>query len=192
MAQRWTQALMGQVAQEERAVLGLDLYEPLDPYALAAEHGIPVYSFDDLLDSGCPTESVQHFTRFRTSTWSAALVAVGDHRRFIIDNASHALVRRRSSIAHELGHHLLEHDFDYILLADDGCRRFDPKREKEADYLAGELLIPTAAAKRAAFAGWDNERVAERFGVSTQFAQSRMYGVRVYARRALAKQTRSR
>jgi Zn-dependent peptidase ImmA (M78 family) len=183
---------MGEVAQEERAGLGLDLYEPLDPYALAEEHGIPVYCFEDLLDAGCPVESVQHFTRFRTSSWSAALVAVGDHRRLIIENAAHALVRRRSSIAHELGHHLLEHDFDHVLLADNGCRRFDGKMEKEADYLAGELLIPKAAAKRAAFAGWNNEQVAHHFGVSTQLAQKRMYGVRVYANRAIAKQSRLR
>ncbi|CAN7268257.1 ImmA/IrrE family metallo-endopeptidase [Knoellia sp. LjRoot47] len=181
---------MRQVAQEERAGLHLDLYQPLDPYALAAEHGIPVYSFDDLLESGCPIESVQHFTRFRASSWSAALVAVGSHRRFIIENAAHAPVRRRSSIAHELGHHLLEHVFDRILLADDGCRRFDAKMEKEADYLAGELLIPKAAAERAAFAGWNNDQVAQHFAVSTQFAQLRMYGARVFAKRALAKQSR--
>jgi hypothetical protein len=40
--------------------------------------------------------------------------------------------------------------------------------------------------------GWTNEQVAAKFGVSTQFAQTRMYGVRVMAQRALQKQAASR
>jgi Zn-dependent peptidase ImmA (M78 family) len=97
-------------------------------------------------------------------------------------------VRRRSSIAHELGHHLLEHEFAELLLTDDGCRRFGPAKEKQATYLSGELLIPEVAAKRAAFACRTNDEVAAFFGVNTQFAQIQMKGPRVIAQRALRKQ----
>ncbi len=79
-----------------------------------------------------------------------------------------------------------------MLLTDDGCRRFDPARENEAKFISGQVLIPDAAAKRAAFDGKENHQVAAAYGVSEQFAQMRMSGARVLAQRALAKQARSR
>jgi hypothetical protein len=40
-----------------------------------------------------------------------------------------------------------------VLLTDHGYRKVDSKNETEADFLAGELLIPCQAALKAAFAG---------------------------------------
>jgi hypothetical protein len=57
---------------------------------------------------------------------------------------------------------------------------------------AGELLIPSQAALKAAFAVKTNDEVAALYGVSAQFAQMRMKGARVHAGRALVKQARSR
>jgi len=99
-------------------------------------------------------------------------------------NESHALVRRRSNIAHELGHYLLEHPFDHVILGEDHNRQFNDEQEKQATFIAGELLIPLAAAERMAFDGWDNARVAAAHGVSAQFAQMQMKGQRVRAQRA--------
>jgi hypothetical protein len=181
---------MAELALEEREALGLTPFDPLDPYALASEHGISVYPIETLAEHECPADSIAYFTSIRVSTWSAALIPVGS-ARLIIENTAHQPVRRRSSIAHELGHHLLEHDFAEALLGEDGCPEFDPKREKEANHLAGELLIPSLAAKRAAFDDHDNARVARQFGVSEQFAQMRLYGPREYAKRARAKQRRA-
>jgi hypothetical protein len=186
---RWTQAAMRTVAEEERADLGLSLLEPLDPYRLADEHGIPVYPLDELADSPRTQAAIQHFTTVRSKMWSAALIPVGNSR-IIIENTAHPLVRRRASVAHELGHHLLEHEFAEMQLTDDGCRRFDPTRENEAKFLSGQLLISDAAAKRAAFDEKNNAQVAAAYGVSEQFAQMRMSGARVMAQRALAKQAR--
>jgi hypothetical protein len=45
-----------------------------------------------------------------------------------------------------------------------------------AAFIAGELLIPLAAAERMAFDGWDNPHVAATYGVSEQFAQMQMRG----------------
>jgi hypothetical protein len=186
---RWTQATMRALAEEERAELGVGRYQPLDPYALASHHGIPVYPIDELVDGARCEQAVHHFSVTRQHAWSAALVPVG-RRRLIIENTTHPLARRRSSIAHELGHYLLEHEFDTVLLTEDGCRRYDKEKEKQATFLSGELLIPWKAAQRAAFDDKTNEQVALAFDVSTQFAQMRMSGARVYARNALAKQTR--
>jgi hypothetical protein len=184
----WTQAAMREIARQERAALGLTPSRPLNPYDLAAEHGIEVYPIEELAGGPC-SASVLHFTRVRRNAWSAALIPIGS-ARIIVENTAHPPSRRRSSIAHELGHHLLEHDFDDVLLTEDGCRRFDADKERQARFLSGELLIPLPAAIRAAFDGRTNQEVARAFGVSAQFAQMCMAGPRVVARRALAKQSR--
>lgn len=176
---------MQKLAEEERRHLGLADFQALDPHRLADEYGVPVYSLDDLANEA--PEAAAHFSQRGARRWSAALIPIGSSR-VIIENNTHASVRRRSSIGHELGHHLLEHPFETLILADDQCRRFDPKREKEATFFAGHLLIPEAAAKRAAFQDWSNQQVAEKFEVSVQFAQMRMKGVRVLAQRALKRQ----
>lgn len=176
---------MRQVACEEREAIGLGPRDPLDPYALCAEHGIPVYALASLRDD-MTAGAVAHFTTQRPAAWSAALVPVGS-ARIIIENDAHALVRRRSSIAHEMGHHLLEHEFGGVILGEDHKRQFDESQEKQATFLAGELLIPLRAAERMAFDGWENARVAAAYQVSEQFAQMQMKGQRVRAQRAAAR-----
>lgn len=182
---RWTQALMREVAREERAALGLGPRDPFDPYLLCKEHGIAVYPVSTLDDQGC-VAAVAHFLNGRSRAWSAALVPLGS-ARIIIENDSHSWVRRRSTLAHELGHHLLEHTFSDVVMAEDHTRQFDNTQEKQATFLAGELLIPLEAAERMAFDDWDNARVAAAYEVSEQFAQMQMYGQRVRASRAIAK-----
>ena len=188
---KWTQNKMQRVAEEERAALGVGDFEPFDPYNLAEEYGIPVYSLGDLASDPLAAGAVAHFSQDGARRWSAALIPVGEGR-IIIENDTHLLVRRRSSIGHELGHHLLEHPFDALTLSDDKCRRFNAAREKQATFFSGHLLISEAAAKRAAFRGWSDEEVADHFQVSVQFARMRMHGLRVMARRALAKQAQAR
>lgn len=180
---RWTQAAMREVAREERAELGLDEADPLDPYALAQQHGIKVYALGALAQFGVGALALRHFTIERTSAWSAALVPLGT-ARVIVENDAHPVVRRRSNIAHELGHHLMEHPFTDVILGEDHKRQFDQRQEKEAKFMAGELLVPLAAASRMAFKGWDNRQVADAYGVSEQFAQMQMSGQRVRAGRA--------
>lgn len=176
---RWTQKLMTELAEEERANLGLGQWDQLDPYALCEEHGIPVYPLSQIASA----EAVQHFTVNRSSTWSAALIPVGS-ARVIVENDQHSPVRRRSNIGHELGHFLLEHEFQTALLGETHERQFDAKLEKQATYLAGELLVPSQSVEQMAFKNWTNGQVAAAFGVSEQFAQMRMYGQRVRATRA--------
>jgi len=183
---RWTQTLMREVAQEERAALGLRANAPFDPYALAEEHGIDVYTLSSLAEFGMGTEVLNHFTAVDSSAWSAALVPLGT-ARVIIENESHSVVRRRSNIAHELGHHLLEHPFDNVIFGEDHKRQFNEQQEKQATYMAGELLIPLTAAQRMAYDDWDNARVAAAYGVSMRFAQMQMKGQRVRAQRAAQK-----
>jgi hypothetical protein len=177
---------MREVACEERAGLGLGPFEPLDPYALADAHGIRVYTLNDLRDWDLGADAYAHFHGPAGSRWSAALIPFGTVR-VIIENDTHAPVRRRSNIAHELGHHLLEHPFDTVILGEDHQRQFDKTQQEQARFIAGELLVPEVAARRAAYSKWTNSQVAATFGVSEQFAQMQMKGPRVIAERASKK-----
>jgi Zn-dependent peptidase ImmA (M78 family) len=183
---RWTKAKLEGLALEVRREIGLGCNDRLDPYRLAEEYGIPVYSADTLTVFDCSERAIAHFAENRQHVWSAALVPVGTGR-LIIENPAHAPVRRRSNTTHELSHVLCEHEFDALLLSDEGCRCHDPQKEREASHLAGELLVPTKAAITAAFARKTNQQVATQFGVSTQFAQMRMAGARKIAERATRK-----
>jgi Zn-dependent peptidase ImmA (M78 family) len=185
---RWTKAKLENLALEVRGELGLGQNDPLDPYRLADEYGIPIYPIDSLPEFGCSERAIRHFAENRPKAWSAALIPVGTSR-LIIENTAHAPVRRRTNTTHEMSHVLLEHDFDNLLLTDDGCRRYDPTKERQATELAGELLIPTKAAINAAFANKTNAQVASHFEVSIQFAQMRMAGARKIAERAIQKRT---
>ncbi|WP_068494652.1 ImmA/IrrE family metallo-endopeptidase [Pseudoclavibacter helvolus] len=173
---------MIELAEEERKSLGLSHRDQLDPYALCEEHGVEVYP----LSRVASTEAVAHFTTSRTSTWSAALIPVGS-ARVIVENDNHLPVRRRSNIGHELGHFLLEHEFQTELIGGSHERQFDATLEKQATFLAGELLVPSRSVEQMAFKGWSNAQVAAAFGVSEQFAQMRMYGQRIRAARASAR-----
>lgn len=183
---RVTQNYMRDLASEERLNLGVGMHQELDPYALCAEHGINVYTVESLQSFGATANAINYFTTLNPSAWSAALVPIGS-ARVIIENETHARVRRRSSIAHELGHFLLEHAFNGVLLGEDHKRQFDETKEKQATFLSGELLIPLQAAQQAAYEGWSNTRVATVFNVSEQFAQMQMKGPRVRAQRAARK-----
>jgi Zn-dependent peptidase ImmA (M78 family) len=191
MTPRWTQKLMAEVAAEERDELGLGLMDPLDPYVLAERHGISVYPLSTLADDQCPEPTIAHFKITNSKAWSAALIPVGT-ARIIIENDSHGVVRRRSSIAHEMSHHLLEHEFGKGLIGEDHNRLYSKTVEKQALFLSGELLAPTKACNKLAFREADNAAVADLFNVSTQFAQMQMKGPRQYAKYALAKQAKVR
>jgi Zn-dependent peptidase ImmA (M78 family) len=176
VTQARTKADLRRLAVEIRTTdLGLTERQPLDPYLLAREHGVDIYSLADLAGAGCPQETIDFFTSVKPDAWSAALVPAGTGR-FIIENHAHTPPRRRSNLGHEMAHLLLEHEFDRILFSDGkGCR--DPANrplEREAAELAGELLLPIAAARPAAIKGCPAEELADHFGVSIEIARWRM------------------
>jgi hypothetical protein len=78
--------------------------------------------------------------------------------------------RRRFTVAHEVGHHLLHSDGATVLCrpADVEAAQGDERaRERAANRFAAELLMPEALVREAADAnGPDPIALAERFGVS--------------------------
>lgn len=160
-----------ELALEVREELGTDVFAPLDPYALAELYGVEVF---DLTHPALPPESVRHLTQVRPHVFSAALVPLDPSGAIIIENQVHHPKRRRSTLAHEMAHVLLEHPFGPMLTDENGCRSAVREIEEEAAELSGELLIPADAARVAAFKGWSDHSVANHFRVSLPMAQWRM------------------
>lgn len=192
MTAQLSKAALSRLATEIRKTdLGLSEFERLCPYRLAEEHGTDVYSLEDLAASGCPQEAIEYFTTKRPEAWSAALVPNGTGS-FIVENTIHLSWRRRSNIAHEMAHLLLEHKFDTVILTDSqhGCRdQVSKSIEDQAAELGAELLLPAAAARRAAARGKTDEQVAQLYDVSIELARWRMNatGARIIAQRTAKK-----
>ena len=91
-------------------------------------------------------------------------------------NANHATVRKRFTIAHELGHHCLGHHLwfeeSHKVTIDsppiDSCEGPDTTPEREANVFASELLVPLAILKREAKKGRTPQALAQMFIVSDQ------------------------
>lgn len=88
-------------------------------------------------------------------------------------NRDHPLVRQRFSIAHELGHYLLEHHDHFHIDLSDAAGQGEPPGynwldERNANDFAAQVLMP-AALVAASFADDDNlNRLAKRFKVSRE------------------------
>jgi hypothetical protein len=158
------------LALEFREEIALGPLDPLDPWELAALYGVDVYGLDDV---GCSREALDHFALTRPQAFSGALVPLSTGAA-IIENTAHPLVRRRSTMSHEMAHVTLEHLFSATLVNEQGCRNAEPDQEDEATELSGELLLPFDAAIQLARRRVTNEAVAEQFGVSIAFARWRM------------------
>lgn len=181
---RGFKAFAKKLADEERRDLGIGPFDPLDPYGHAERWGIEVY---DLCSVTISVEALHHFTVVDIGKFSAMLIPTGTGH-VIIENHGHDPLRRRSTIAHEMAHVLLEHDFDILLGSDNSCRSSASPVEAEAAELSGELLIPSEAALRAARLGWTDQETADHFNVSLRMAAWRMNstGARLRAERAKA------
>lgn len=92
-------------------------------------------------------------------------------------NTVHAAVRKRFTVAHELAHFLRHRDRIQNRLVDDRMyrSRLGSTREREANTLASQLLIPRKVLKEFRVAGInDPEELAARFKVSLQAMKLRL------------------
>lgn len=175
------------LALELRSEIGLNSNTPFDPYAFASEYGIRVVQLSDLVGDGR-----NHLLRADGSALSGALIPDGT-AMIILENDAQPLTRRRTTMCHELAHVVLEHQFG-VSLSDDKRRcGLGGDQEAEADWLSGEMLIPTDGAFRLARANATDERAAAEYDVSLAVARWRMNhsGARKVMQRARAKWARS-
>src|SRR5712691_8201682 len=111
--------------------------DALDPWKLADLYGVEV-----ALLSALPigSEIREHFTVARQDLFSGALVPLGNGA-VIVENDSHPLARRRSTMGHELAHIFGEHKFGTSTVNGRGCGpRAQRQGEGGAESGAGLLI----------------------------------------------------
>ncbi len=174
------------LALEIRGELGLAAADRLDPHRLAEHLAIPAIPLTDYA-AGCP-DAVDQLTKRDRGSFSAATVFCGTYR-MIVYNPTHSAGRHANSVAHELGHVLLEHEPGPVL-DEAGQRRWSDQDEREADQLGATLLVPRDGILPVMYRLGRVEDAAEHFGVSVQVMEWRFNetGAKKQMERAAARQ----
>lgn len=158
-----------EIAEKLRAEAGASDDEPLDLTSLAAVLNVRVVAATDLVES----ERLHEIERIQAFSFSACTFEVND-RQVIVFNPIRSAERQRSDVAHELAHVVLEHDLTEIqYLAEIPFRTCEPGQEEQATALGGTILLPRKILLREARQGATIDRIAKKFGVTTQMAQFR-------------------
>jgi Zn-dependent peptidase ImmA (M78 family) len=154
-----------------RRDLALPKTSPLDPRVLAAYLNITVWGPADI--PGLDSSLVRHLTG--SESWSAATLRDGD-ASLIIVNTGHAPTRQNSSIAHEIGHIVLNHEPAKMYVTPDGAMmmsEYNLDNEDEADWFSAAILVPRDALLDLVGRGMDDRDAAKMFGVSLSLYQMR-------------------
>ena len=159
-----------ELALDLRNELGLSLSDRLDPFRLANHLLIPVLPLTVFREVA--SSAVQLLSSEAAFEFSAVTVFSGI-RRAIVHNDSHAIVRQNSNIAHELAHAILQHP-PCNQITCEGRIEWNPVEENEANWLAGELLVPSEAAFQVAMRRTSVLAAAERYGVSNKMMEFRL------------------
>lgn len=152
-----------------RSELGLSMFAPLDPHALASWLEIPIIRLSEFAERA---PAVRHLLEIEQEVFSAVTVFAGSQRT-IVHNDAHAPTRQRSNLTHELAHGLLLHP-PTPALDNTGCRHWDQDIEDQANWLSGALLVPESAAMAIAKGRWTVASAAEHFGVSPAMIRFRL------------------
>lgn len=173
------------LALEIRSEVGLDEHDVFDPHLFTELYGIAVHQLSEVQ---CSAEAREYFAFERAAVFSGALIPLSSGL-VIVENDNHELVRRKSTLCHEVAHVALEHEFGLELATVSGCGMTDKEQEREAAQLSGELMITFDGARRMAFKQLTDEEVAVRHKVSNEVAAWRMNGsgARKIAARSMSK-----
>lgn len=161
-------------AGDYRRTLGVPATAALDPNRLAARLGVRVTT-----PTGIPTLSAaarRQLLETDPDSWSAVTLVRGD-TGLVILNSAHSEAHRRSSLADELAHLILNHAADATHLGEPGLLfrgSFDREQEEEATWLAGCLLVPRDGLLAATRQTASEESLARRFGVSGDLIRWRL------------------
>jgi Zn-dependent peptidase ImmA (M78 family) len=119
-------------------------------------------------------EKLKELERLQAFAFSACTFDI-EGRRVIVYNPLRSKPRRRSDIAHELSHLLLDHELTEIReVAGVPFRTCRSNQEEEATNLGGTLLLPRQLLLKAATQGMDIEDVAQKFNVTPEMARFRI------------------
>ena len=159
------------IASHVRAELGVSAAQPVAPEALADLLGIEVRAGDELI----PRERFVELEQLQPGVFSACTLRPSADRVVVVYNPLLAGSRRKSDLAHELAHTLLEHDLSRIeKLGDVTFLSCDTTQEEEAAWLSGCLLLPRALLLAEVRRGSSAREIARKYGVSEGMARYRL------------------
>ena len=159
------------ITKRLQADLDLDAADAIAPEDIAELLGIEVKAGDELL----ALERFQELQSIQPDAFSACTLRPSPDRTVIVHNPLSYPTRRKSDVAHELAHALLEHELSQVQrLGDVTFLSCDPGQEEEAAWLSGCLLLPRALLLAEVQQGADAKEIAQKHGVSEQMAQYRL------------------
>ena len=171
MLRRGFKAEAERVAGDLRSTLGLGESAPIDPKEAASSLDISVFSADELV----PRERLQELDALQPGCFSACTFSMSPTRTVIVYNPLSGQTRRRSDIAHELSHIVLNHQLSNVeQLGDTPFLVCDATQEEEANWLGGCLLLPRRFLLESVRRGDDISSIAQTCGVSEQLARWRV------------------
>ena len=151
------------IARRVRVDLGLNAADPVAPELIAELLGIEIKAGDELL----PRERFQELEDIQPDAFSACTLRPSLDRVVVVHNPLSPKTRRKSDVAHELAHMLLDHELSRVQrLGDITFLSCDPVQEEEAAWLSGCLLLPRALLLAEVSRGEGSEDIARKHGVS--------------------------
>ena len=177
------------IARDVRSEMGLNAAKSVAPEDLASLLGIEVRAGDELV----PRERFRELESIQPDSFSACTLRPSPDRVVVVYNPLSAKSRRRSDLAHELAHILLDHELSRLeRLGDVTFFSCDVTQEEEAAWLSGCLLLPRALLLEEVRKGASAEEIAKKCGVSEKMAQYRLNVTGVLRqKRAIQKKSRN-
>lgn len=153
-----------------RHELGLPAYAPLPAEQLASHLSVRLLQPQEV--TGIQPETTVQL--LESQSWWAVSIPVGSP--LIIYHPHQSTARLQSSIMHELGHIILRHVPEQVVVVSQhfSGRAYPRQEEEEAKYLGACLQITKVALDWTAQQAWTIEKAAEHFGASTQLIRFRL------------------
>ena len=159
------------IAKSVRTELGMGAVQIVAPEVLAGLLGIEVRAGDELI----PRQHFEDLENIQPDSFSACTLRPSPDRVVVVYNPLSRGPRRRSDVAHELAHALLDHELSRVeRLGDVTFLSCDPTQEEEAAWLSGCLLLPRALLLAEVRRGSGAKDIAKKCGVSERMAQYRL------------------
>ena len=159
------------IAKRVRTELGMSATQSVAPEILADLLGIEVRAGDELI----PRARFDDLEEIQPGSFSACTLRPSPDRVVVVYNPISYKTRRRSDLAHELAHILLDHELSRLeRLGDVTFFSCDAIQEEEAAWLSGCLLLPRALLLAEVHSGVSAKDIANKFSVSEKMAQYRL------------------
>ena len=177
-----------------RDFAGVQIDQPLDPFALARFAKLLVVDFDRI--QGLSPESRAHLLGAAADEWSGGACSrpLPNGWRLVILNPAHGSSRNRATLMEEVAHVFLGHKPNRLAVVGGNpivregaptgkivAREYNHADEEAAYAIGAAALVPYAALRRMVFAGQSGSEIARRFRISRQLAEYRIKVTHLWA-----------